>query len=301
MSWESELGHIVKYNHWPNPFRNMVKSINVLACEGTWEAMIEMYAVAFGNWFWSNFVPSPFEITRKVFTGSYKCGFYFGPKVKSPLDFVWEDGETSRALGSILRPVTQGLFYMWAGQTIWEALQTWQSLLYAMEMCDWDGNTTTMADASAPINTHHVSGSPAFANVIWDPRSRAEPNNTQVIVSYETVWQCHFVGYFVSSGDVLTNCKVGFTINGVQQQLTPVADVGAGQVKAFAITVEGTSPILVAQPYFECDSNQAGVLPSDLLCSRFIVNAWPPNFPMDFPAPITPGSLPVVTFCDYYE
>jgi len=301
MSWESEAGNIVKYGHWPNPFRNMVSQIDVLACEGTWEAMFTMYGIGLGNWFWSNFIPSPYEITRKVFTGSYKCGFYFGPKIKSPLDLVWRNGTASQALGSMLAPVTRGLFYLWAGQTIWEGLSTWQSMMYAMEICDWDGNTTTLRDSHAPIASPFSGGTPVFATVMYDPRGRAQPNNTGVQVGEEVVFQCHFIGQFVSSIDTLTNCKVGINVNGFVQNLTSVGDCGPGEVLPFAISVSGHEDFLNTVPYFECNSNDISITGSDLHCNRFIVNAWPPSSPFQFPQPLIVPPPPVDPLCSYYE
>jgi len=300
MSWESEIGNVIKHNHWPNPFRNMVKQIDVLACEGTWEAMITMFAIGMGNWAWSNFIPSPFEITRKVFTGSYKCGFYLGPKIKSPLDLVWRDGSGSRALGSILKPATRALFYLWAGQTIYEGLSTWQSLIYEMEFCDWDGNTSTMRDSHAPIATSHSGGAPAFATIMYDPRDRCQDNVTGVEVTEEVVFQCHFLGEFISSGDTLTNCKVGVNVNGEIRGLIDVGTCGPDEVLSFAITVEGHEDFLVTQPYYECDSNRVSVFFSDLHCSRFIVNAWPPSYPIVFPQPLIVPPPPENPLCPYY-
>jgi len=68
-----ELG-LDGYTHWPSPY-NFQKNIKVLACQDGWVAEIELYATAAGYFFWSNLVPSPVEITRKLFLGSYKCGF----------------------------------------------------------------------------------------------------------------------------------------------------------------------------------------------------------------------------------
>lgn len=303
MSWESELGKTVKYGRWPNPFRNMMKSIEVLACEGTFEAMFSMYTLAFANYFFTTFVPGPWEIARKTFTGSYRCGFYSRFRLKSPLDIVWRDGRTGRALGSILSPVTRGAFYLWAGGAIWDALQTWTSLMYAQEMCDWDGNTTVLANAVAPIQNNPTSGGVAFAEVIYDPRNRADPNVCEVVVQYEVKWQAHIVGYIIANSEQITNCNVGITVNNVTYILASPGTINPGEAVEFAVSMQGLDPFLVAQPYFECNVETFG--PDFGLChvTRFIVNAFPPSYPWE---PIHNlqdfrGPAPEPYLCKYYE
>jgi len=308
MSWEKELGNNVIHGRWPNPFSNLVADITVLACEGTWQAMFTMYGIAFGNWFWSNFIPSPYEITRKTFTGSYKCGFYSKYKVRSPLDVIWRDGSASRTMGSVLGPATRSLFYLWAGQTLWDALQTWQSLEYAMEMCDWDGNTTTIANSAAPLQVGHKAGGPAFGDVIYDPKNRANPSNVMVEVSEECKYQAYWMGYVVSDGHTITNLKAGFTVNGVLSPLQDIGTVLPGQTVSITCEIDGQDNFLVIQPYIECDVSAGPVQPSAYLCTRFIVNAfplpfdWNPNPPLPL-LKVVPGAggPPFDPLCPYYE
>lgn len=303
MSWAGEVGDIVKYNHWPNPFSGLVANITVLACEGTWQAMFTMYAYAYANWFWSNFVPSPFELTRKTFTGAYKCGFYSKYRVKSPLDIIWRDGSASRSLGSIIGPVTKASFYIWAGQTIWDALQTWQSLEYAMEMCDWDGNTTTIANSSAPLQIGHKEGGPAFGEAIYDPKGRAVEAICEVQVLQNVKYQMYQVGYVISNGHTITNIKSGFTVN---NEVVAIKDHGTCQPGGIVeIFNEYAGPIdfLVCQPWLSCDVSSGPVGPSLWECTRFIVNAFPPAFDWEpnQPIPVTvPGDYPQ-PLCHYYE
>jgi len=301
MSWESELGNSVKHGRWPNPFKNLTKEINVLACEGTWQAMFSMYAIGFGNWFWSTFIPGPWEITRKTFTGSYKCGFYSRIRVKSPLDVIWRDGSAARTLGQIIRPATTAAFYLWGMQTAWDALQTWSSILYAMEMCDWDGNTTTLANAIAPIQTNPTSGGVAFAEVIYDPRDRAVPNDCIVRVEGEVVWQAHAIGYIVADTEPIHNVRVGMTVNNETYILATLGDVGPFQTAPFAVSMNGVDPFLDAQPYFYAEPETFG--PAFGVChvTRFIVNAFPPSFPWEPGSNLQDYSPPVDPLCNYYE
>jgi hypothetical protein len=279
----------------------MVKRIDILACEGTVEAMIEMYAIAYGEWFWTSFIPSPREITRKTFTGGYRCGFYLDVKVKSPLDIVWRDGSAARVLGEVLRPLTTGLFYMWAASTVWEALNIWSTLGYAMEACDWDGNTTTIANGVAPIQTNPTIGAPAFGEIIYDPRERGEPNTMTVSVGYETKWQAHVAGAFVATDEWLRNCRAGIFVNGEMVWLAEVGDVAPFTTKTIFVQLEGQTDTLIIQPLFYAEPDQITVTFGTFICNRFIVNAFPPAYPVAQPNLLPTPDEPANPLCHYYE
>jgi len=305
MSWESELGKSIKYGRWPNPFDNMIKRIDVLACEGEFLPLIEMYGIGFGNWFWTNFVPSPYEIIRKTVTGSYRCGFYGPIKLRSPLDIIWRDGRTSRVLGSILSPLTKGLFYIWGAQTLWDALQTWQTLQYAQEACDWDGNTTVLANASAPWNTENGGGSLAFATTVYDPRHRANPNICQVGASGTYKYQCYWAGTVTSQGHEVFDFTVGFDTDSGQQHLQSLGAVLPFESKSFVIEWSGVESPLSVQPYWEGTQQLNGVFPTLVQAQRFVVNAFPPDYPNWQPnTPLQDLSFytaPKPPLCSYYE
>jgi len=156
------------YKRWPDPFRNAVKSIEVLACQDTWQARIEMFAIGMGQWAWSAFIPQPTEILRKTLAGSYKCGFYFGLKWGSPLNLL-PGGDAGTAFGEIFRPVSTGLFYIWAGSTFFSGLNTWQSLVYQMDMCDLTHDEILLATGTGDLYGFTPAGSPGFYTELWDP------------------------------------------------------------------------------------------------------------------------------------
>jgi len=139
-----------KWPRWPSPFKGMVSRIDVLACEHSWLAMVELVGAETFDWVWTNNVPQFTEILRKTVTGSYRCGFFGLPEQKSPLDVLWQTSEEtnqfgvphlplSRVVGQILEPATTGLFYWWLAETAWDGLSRWMSVITAQQLCgtDW--------------------------------------------------------------------------------------------------------------------------------------------------------------------
>lgn len=136
-----ELG-LDGWTHWPTPY-NFQAEIKILACQDGTLAEIKLYAVGFAWWFWSNIVPSPVELTRKLLLGGYKCGFYLPVKFKSPLTvIVGEDGVS--LLAKWARPFTTALFWWWVIGSAFSALATWESIQQAKHDCpdntwEWHG------------------------------------------------------------------------------------------------------------------------------------------------------------------
>jgi hypothetical protein len=46
---KNEGKNLASFNHWPNPFANTIRNIDVLACENTPIAKIKLAFVLFGN------------------------------------------------------------------------------------------------------------------------------------------------------------------------------------------------------------------------------------------------------------
>jgi len=153
-----------------------------------------------------------------------------------------------------------------------------------------------------PIQVNPTDGGVAFAQVIYDPRDRADPNVCEVVVNYEVKWQAHVIGYFVANTEDLSNLRVGVTINNVTYILAEVGDCAAGNTVYFAVSKEGLDPFLVAQPYFFANTTTGSVAFGLCHVTRFIVNAFPPSFEwepthnlQDFRSP---AEEPL---CNYYE
>jgi len=159
------------YKRFPNPFGNAVKRVRQLACEETIQAKIAMVIAGFGFWWFSNFVPQPTEIVRKTATGSYKCGFFLIPELPSPLD-LWPGPDATAAFAEMFRPAVTPLYYLWAYETAVQALDTWQGMVYAMEMCDIEKGETLLADGTGDMHFETGVGSPGFYHVLYDPKPR---------------------------------------------------------------------------------------------------------------------------------
>jgi len=150
------------YPRYPSPLHGMVSQIDVLACESSFVAMAKIIAIEGADWWWSNFIPSPVEITRKTFTGGYKCGFYGTTKVKSPMDILFRQElginkfgrhylPMSRVIAGMVSPITTGLFFMWISQTAFDFLSRWMSVIYAMELCGTEGADIIWTNHAIPL------------------------------------------------------------------------------------------------------------------------------------------------------
>jgi len=163
MVWDYVQTNVLQpYPRYPSPLHGMVSQIDVLACEDSFVAMMKIIAIEGADWWWSNFIPSPIEITRKTFTGGYKCGFYGTTKVKSPVDIIFRQElglnkfgrhylPMSRVIGGIVSPVTTGLFFMWISQTAWDFLSRWMSVIYAMQLCNTEGADIIWQNNAFPL------------------------------------------------------------------------------------------------------------------------------------------------------
>jgi len=163
-----------KWTHWPH-YPGFFKELRVLACEDTWQAEVEMWFDVAAEFFYTTFIPSPVELSRKLVSGAYKCGFYLPIKLKSPLDVVWKDGKTSKALLQINSPATRGLFMVWAMGAAWGALAAWQSVPLAQAMCDADGHECLLRAGENWFPGTDPEGAPGFFEVIYDPAGRYVP------------------------------------------------------------------------------------------------------------------------------
>jgi len=279
--WEQAAGEYFKHpTRWPNPFANQVKRMDVLACEDTFIARIQMATLGFGNWAWGTFVPSPTEIFRKTLTGGYKCGFYGPLKYGSPLDLVWQDGRTSAVLGEILRPVTTGLFYLWATETLFGALQTWSTLLYKMDMCDTTGQETIMRSGHAPIGLGHNEGSPAFWHIVYDPMNRGNAFNGDVSEAGRCHYKASWFGSIQSISAQVRNVKIGWSVNGVNGiGMVDYPDIDPGGAISFESSLEGIIGAVTLQPFFSCDVPATGVLGADIFGTRVIYTIIETNEP----------------------
>jgi len=161
------------FYRWPNPF-NAIKQVDVMACNPEFWVRVEFYAKVAAEFWWTNFVPSPIEITRRWVLGKFKCGAKAKTNGRGKMDIL-PFRNTRVTVAGIASPVLRGLFYWWAANTAWAALDTWSSILNAQANCDADMNMAIIRDGHASI-AGIGQGSPAFGQVTWDPNGWAVAN-----------------------------------------------------------------------------------------------------------------------------
>lgn len=211
-----------KWTKWADPFKNGVKKFEQVSCEGEDTFDIETWLPVVGSWFWTSFIPSPVELTRKTVTGGYKCGFYLGVRFKSPLDIIWRDGSGSRFLARVVRPTATAFYYMWMAQTYYAALSTWQSLIYRGYSCEGQNDSVITADGAANITIEGPgNGAMPFGLSIFDPN----------------LWHTGFGSVIEVPGAGNTTCRayitvtsLGVTLSNLRMRL--ILDNGSIQIVA---------------------------------------------------------------------
>jgi len=230
------------WTHWPTPM-NFAVRVTQLACEPTWQAKIELYATGALWFFWTNLIPSPVEITRKLFLGGYKCGFYLPIRFKSPLNFIIGQGGTT-FLAELARPITTFAFWWWVGSSIFSAIDIWTTVAQLEDECHTEGFSVLLRDGAGAFN---ASGSyqGAGMQVIEDDFLRWE--GASGVDVHNTVWTYDIFGRFHTGGNLVDHMdcqiKIGSTI-------IAEVDFGAQQTTdwvTFNVSAKGSAgPIAVA-------------------------------------------------------
>jgi len=269
------------WTHWPNPFP-FLRDLKVIACEDTIQLRLWFWGAVFGRWFFSSFIPSPVELTRKTVAGGYKCGFYFGQKFGSPLDFIWTDKSVSKAVLEMSSPITTGLFYMWAFSAAWEGLSSAHHALLAIERCDLARNEVLLLDGDGDFLFSPQSGSPVGYNVIQDPHGYYngaaaifQPRGHNVLTAF---------GYVTSEGKTVTSCEVYiYTATGTGPHVS-LGALSPGQTKPFMCEWSVQNPL--DQDYaVRMDIVQSGGGLTGIHVTRFTAVHDAPPFPPD-PQPL---------------
>ncbi len=229
MTWDASDGLYRAYSHWPDPFRNSVKDIKQLACNHTWQAKVKMYGLGVGKWAWTAFIPQPTEIVRKTLTGSYKCGFYLDVKFKSPVDVIWADQGIGDALLEIAHPAVTGLFYLWAAGSLFDAVNTWSSIMYAQMMCDLDRDECLLASGVASFYGDGGTGPPTDYHELYDPNHWHESFGGSISVLTPANVSVFACGYITTTINNVTSCKV-MIVGPHHSETNPYAVIDMGAV-----------------------------------------------------------------------
>jgi len=276
------------YTHWPNPFP-AISNIRVLACENDFIILTELLAPVAVHFFFTHFVPSPVEITRKLISGSYKCGLYLPIKVRSPLDLIWADGSAAKAVSGISSPVTTGLFGLWAASTLMEGLEVAHTLILAMQMCRENAREAIMIQGHAYFPSPEMTGSPGLYTTTWDPLGKCDPIPGDIRYSPGGVTADAF-GYLVNTGSTIIDAHIyliiGGDIYGEGVHLAPgIGDRSAFHLSA-QITEEMGGDVQVRMHIIQENPHPFSTL---LQVTQFIVS-WGPfaDFPTNGPNPYPP-------------
>jgi len=170
----------LRFPAWPNPV-NYITNYEILACEDTMYAHIVFAAGVFTAYGWQTFVPSPAELTRKLVLNDYKCGFYFGPKVKSPLRLFFPPGGV-QMIAEMVRPFTKFLWYWWIAESAFGAFDAWQTVMHREEFCEEHACTVVVSDLGGIMVPGTRVGVPALGHVDKDPCAMDPGGGPNVIV-----------------------------------------------------------------------------------------------------------------------
>jgi len=274
-----------KYTHWPNPFAGLIKHFHLTACEDKWLAQVEFWGLTAMSFWFANQFPSPVEMTRKLTMGGYKCGLY-GVKVKKgPMDLIWKDGRASKALIGISAPLTTGLFYWWAASTAYSALDTWQSLLQEVKLCDAEGNECILSNGDGPVTggAGDFNGEPALYHTDYDPMGRYPPLGSHVEIYNATNVAILVVGYVRPGPRTLTNVRVGIKEADEWVEWVDLGTCGPQSETPFNISysahVNGSTFFSVG---IQGHKEELAVLPAHFDVTRFIVKVAD-GAPIDWP------------------
>lgn len=232
------------FRSWPDPTAGFVQDIKVLACQDTWQAEVTMYGLAAAHWAWSAFIPSPVEITRKTLTGSYKCGFYLGLKFSSPIDKVFRAPGASKMLMEITRPVTTGLFYFWAASTYFSAFNTWQSLIYAGQMCGLDHDECALSDGEGSYFAGGaINGTPGFYHVLQDNRPMYSSPGGAIVTFTHGFLRMTAYGRVINGSPNVSQCIISFAMGADllpgESSNVDLGPMPPGTVSEFTLSFEG--------------------------------------------------------------
>lgn len=246
------------WKRWPGT-PNFVVERDIWACEDGWWAYIKFSQYAILNFFWTSTIPSPVEVERKIFLGSYKCGFYLFPKFKSPLTvFIGDDGVSM--LVKFTRPLTTALFWWWVAETLWSAVDTIQTIAYKEEFCD---NLSKVFAGDDALTTFSVN-SPGANVGLWDPITDPEglcPINCAGINIPAGPFAANFSAHFeVAEGHSVSDCVLYFEGFDVAPANYTFSNEGANLGRSGMVRIHGNAALgAVLIPKFR--ANRSGPSP----------------------------------------
>jgi len=272
--WTSIEGVGDHFPHWPNPFTCGIKSQTSWQCGNYVVIDVELVAGCLAHFFFSNFVPSFQEITRKFVGGSYRCGFYGLRGTKSPLDVFWKSSTPGRIAGEILSPLAKGAFYWWAAETTLDAVSLWQSLMYAEDAGKSTPYSMLIPEGHAQIRFASSTGGINFPEALCSFDLFRPHPSTIVESAVSGPWESHMYGVLDARGSDHINLhgELFLQAGGEVIDSFDLTDVRLGDVVPWELkgTSQFSSQILRHQFWWTQDV-VSPLFPSEVIGNRWLV------------------------------
>lgn len=164
------------YPSWPKPF-NAIENIDVLHCNEVMVLRAQFVAEIVGEFWFDAFVPSPTELFRNWIFGNLRCG----KKMQIPTKFAGPGSLFLSTSGKVMLAEIGGMIgfplMVWSmGQTIFNALDTWTTMLNTQAYCEEAEAHGIMRHGSGMMNGEGL-GSPVFYTKVYDPHNWGQFTN----------------------------------------------------------------------------------------------------------------------------
>jgi len=270
----------------------------VLVCnQDTWLAQFEFAAAALATLFFTQFIPSPRELERKALTGGYRCGFFLGVEVKSPIEIIWGQG-TARMVGEIVSPFARGAFYFWAAGVGLEAFAIWQSMMFPQAICDVPKGDVYLKNAHATVPPGHTEGIPGLGQLIYDHLNINSPTQPSATIPAGSI-RCTARWIFNAGPTGMFNIGVGFQVDAVVVEEQFYGDLSPGAqlyVERECFRNDGAGHEIGA--WFEADGG-ASVVSGAAICMVWVVDVDTSTDPPDWPSNLSNDPTPrIPSTCD---
>lgn len=272
------------YKKWPDPTKNWAKDMKILACQHTFQARVDFFALGAMTFFWNTAVPQPNEIIRKTVTGSYKCGFYFGMRFPSPLELFF-DPRTVKVIAEMLRPAVTGLWFMWAAGSAWDALSQWQQMMGMIEDCEDLHGECLLKEGIGDLYTQDPEGSPGSYTEIYDPYNLYQSPGGAIVLNIPRGVQMDAWGYFSTGGGTTHWVEIYFIKGGTVpipgSQVWRAENLGPGSVVEWMLSYSGEQQTGAFSIYIRAEQDHIGLAHSRIQVDRWTMTTWegPANLP----------------------
>jgi len=277
--WEQGQDAYRKYHHWPNPYKFFMQDMEILSCGPTFQAKVKYVGSEIFNFWFTNFVPSMVEIERRIVMGKYKCGFVLKARDKGRVGIIWKNPAIRTAVIEMSNPWLSGLFYMWAAQTAYDAITTWQSMVLKMSQCGADPHATMIRDGISLLGYGHNDGGAALGDTIQDPEGRASETITGVNCLGGEIWTGNAFGYYLGNNCSSDNVEVFWRYNGEEHSHQFIGHVPIGGVIPFSLGGNTVTTPGIFAPQIRADVNMEGLLRPEFYVVRFTARSGEPERP----------------------